>query len=148
MKTGAERFWDLVRVEGDCWIWAGPWWGTSKGRHSELAAREAWRLAVGPMPNGWSVIRSCGEARCVRPEHHWLANPRDAVEHARRCYRQKYGRLVPEPRRKVTVDQVRLIRRLHRERVATLAQLALVHGLSREGVRDIVRRRTWEWVKD
>jgi hypothetical protein len=68
--------------------------------------------------------------------------------HARRCLEQRTGSSLPQqPNRKVTREQVLAIRVAHAKGLTTLATLALVHGLTREGVKQIVRRRCWKGVE-
>ncbi len=143
----AEAFWKRIEQHGDCWLWMGPTTALHVGRRGVKAPHMAWELTFGKVPRGWAVIRTCGQSRCVRPDHHWLATPAEHLAHARRCLEQKIGTPVPQPNRKVTREQVLAIRVAHAEGLATLATLALVHGLTREGVRAIVRRRCWKDVE-
>ena len=83
-----------------CWLPAEPedLASAPARRAAARAARRAWRLARGPIPAGMSVVHSCGELRCVNPEHLALAAPSEVA--ARR------------PGAKLSVDQVVEIRRL------------------------------------
>lgn len=71
-----ERFW--LKVKRDpigCWIWGGAC-VNGYGRfnidgRSEIAARIAWALANGPIPDGMLIRHLCnnGANGCVRPSH-------------------------------------------------------------------------------
>ncbi len=73
-RTLADRLWARVsRTEG-CWEWTGPvsdhGWGyiSDRGR-MRLVHRVSYELAFGPIPEGQVVHHTCGNARCVRPDH-------------------------------------------------------------------------------
>lgn len=73
-----ERFWLHVRKlpgEDACWIWTGHADDDGYGRWAwpgeapTGAHRSAYRMAVGPIPDGWEVDHSCRTRACVRPKH-------------------------------------------------------------------------------
>lgn len=71
-----KRFWSKVARTDGCWVWLGQLTGSGrktpefqwKRRHLR-ARRVAWELTNGPMPKGHQIVLTCGERRCVRPEH-------------------------------------------------------------------------------
>jgi hypothetical protein len=69
----ADRFWSKVEKGPGCWLWTGPSFreGTGQvgGRMGHLAHRVAWTLTFGRPPFGM-LRTTCGDLRCVRPDHH------------------------------------------------------------------------------
>ena len=83
-KPAEVRFWLRVRADDSldgCWLWTGlqdkdgygqmrrnkrP--GEQKGRMVK-AARFAWEMENGPMPDGMFALHRCDNPPCVRPSH-------------------------------------------------------------------------------
>lgn len=75
-RTLSERFWPKVRMTHTCWIWTA---GLRNGYgHMTIGRREdgtdyahriAYRLMVGPIPDGLQLDHLCRDTRCVNPEH-------------------------------------------------------------------------------
>lgn len=84
----AARFWAHVpdRPEDGCWIWRGTMTRQGYGQFSVdeggrrwrhyLAHRVAWLLEHRELPRGARVTQTCGERRCVRPDHLRLSTRR------------------------------------------------------------------------
>lgn len=72
--ANAERFWRLVDMGAECWIWRGAKRSNGYGvvgwqcKHRP-AHRVAYRLTHGSEPNGLEVIHRCDNPSCVRPDH-------------------------------------------------------------------------------
>ena len=71
-----SRFWDHVEQgsETECWPWKGTKATGSYGQLSlngkrELAHRAAYRLVVGPIPEGLQIDHLCRNRACVNPAH-------------------------------------------------------------------------------
>lgn len=81
------RFWRLVdrSNEGGCWIWTGKstrGYGFIRvGQSSSPAHRVAYRLLVGPIPDGHQLDHLCRNKGCVNPAH---LEPVTAQENVRR----------------------------------------------------------------
>lgn len=86
------RFWNYVRVieecGDECWEWMAycnsKGYGKFKGDESGYAHRFAWKLANGPIPDGYDVHHTCLNKGCqnakhmelkTRKEHQALENP-------------------------------------------------------------------------
>ena len=75
-----ERIKARVIEEGDCWIWQGCMNGTIPqtylGNRRVGGVRVAlWRELKGAVPRGKVVSNSCGDDRCVNPDHLILMTP-------------------------------------------------------------------------
>jgi hypothetical protein len=80
-KTLEERFWAKVDKSGGpsaCWLWTA---STNKGYgqleidgRPEGAHRIAYKLSIGPIPNGLSVCHSCDNPPCCNPSHLFLGS--------------------------------------------------------------------------
>lgn len=123
------------KTEG-CWLWQGAF--DSKGygrliigRREVRAHRFAYELAHGPIPAGLHVRWSCGNPRCVRPDHLFLA-------------KAPVTRATGEAsvNAKLTVAEVHEIR-LRAAAGETMAKLAAGYGVSKTSVWRIINHETW-----
>lgn len=87
-----EHFWSKVDRSGECWLWKGSrssngYGQCYPGRNHTYTHRYAYCQAVGPIPNGMSVLHRCDTPACVRPDHLFLGtqqdNLRDMVQKGR-----------------------------------------------------------------
>ncbi|CAO3460745.1 hypothetical protein [Azospirillum argentinense] len=123
--------------ETGCWIWTGAFSGETpkfapRYGVSRSAMRVAYELLVGPTPTEHHLRRSCGDLRCVNPDH---ATTRPQGRQPRPK--------TPKPRahcgKKLTPEKVAAIRadgRLHRE-------IAIEYGISKPTVSQVKSGRIW-----
>ena len=78
-----ERFWEKVQKTDTCWLWTGTIRKDKKRRETygqivyieegakivDLAHRVAYRLLVGPIPEGLTIDHTCRNKTCVNPDH-------------------------------------------------------------------------------
>jgi hypothetical protein len=150
-RLTAEQFWQKVNVGAadECWHWLGRrdafgygcvgWQGKKCVAH-----RVAFELCNGPIPDGQIVRHACDVARCVNPAHLRLGthldNAHDRDSRGRHWVRHGEQHYVA----KLTVAQVREIRRL--PSLPAGRELRRIHGVSKFTVYDARAGRTWKHV--
>lgn len=77
-----DAFWSWVDKSGGddgCWLWQGKlskngygqcyYQNTETGKYTSWAHRAAYEIAVGPIPDGFTIDHLCRNRRCVNPSH-------------------------------------------------------------------------------
>lgn len=137
------RFWKKVNKTDECWLWTSHCDGGGYGRFwllgvSRLAHVVIWEATHGPVPDGLEVLHSCDIRNCVRVDHlsvgSHLKNMRESAERNRVA------------RRSLTPEQAIEIRKRHP--AETVTALALEYGVSFWTMRDVIRRRTFDWIQE
>lgn len=156
------RFWRYVpeRVEGACWLWAGPrdpsGYGilNANGRRM-VASRFAWMLRhMRPVPAGHQVCHSCDTPACVNHDHLWVGTPLQNSDDASRKGRLRGGRTVfahgrsgtANGRAILTEDDVLAIRRAAAIGRVNKEAMARRYGVSGALIGHIIRRRLWRHI--
>lgn len=99
--TDHDRLMGLVRIceDTECWLWLGGMGGANKAtptfhfpcghkKRSIAAYRAAWEMAGRTIPPRRFLYRTCGDMRCVSPDHCATGTRRDIARNASR-----HGRL-------------------------------------------------------
>lgn len=148
------RFWARVeQMPSGCWEWRGAkthrGYGRivvlrPDGRHRPLAAhRIAYVYDGGELDEGIDLLHSCDNPACVRPEHlhpgDQAANMREMHVRGRAARGEKHGRA------KLTVEQVRIIKRWAGDGVTTKS-LARLFRVSEATARGVLSGRVWKHV--
>jgi hypothetical protein len=146
-------FWAKVKRGRGCWLWQASLDSSGRGQiacaqengkvRNFRAARVAWMLTYGDVPDGLLVLHKCDVKRCCRPDHLELGDKRKNGQDA-------YDRnLVPHSERhhwaKLNNADVRKMRRL-RERGMKQEALAEMFGVDRSLVSMICARKVWKHV--
>lgn len=173
------RFWTKVKQAEGCWLWLGAknpdGYGmlnvrNHRGTH---AHRIAYALKVGDIPPGLSVLHSCDNRSCVRPDHLFLGTQLDNVKdmtkkgrdhkatgarNASRLYPEKRPRGDRHPFRrhpelhargersanaKLKKEQVIEIRRTWEAKELSQHALARKYGVTPNTINDIVLGKGW-----
>ena len=160
----------------ECWLWKGAlpngygrfWFGrfyqkVTRKKKLYQSCRPAhtasfW-INVGRVPKGLFVCHACDVPACVNPAHLWVGTPKENTADMYRKGRAATGdrngsRLYPErlwrgekcTKSKLTVEQVKEIRKSWVYRKVTLHQLAAKYGVIYTGIHKIIKRQTWKHV--
>jgi hypothetical protein len=89
----AERFWKKVKKGRQCWFWQG---GIDSKGYAKIyltiepnvykpviAARVAWILKHGPIPEGRRVLHTCGEPKLCVNDAHLILSPIPVIQEPR-----------------------------------------------------------------
>lgn len=73
-RPAPERFWEKVHKTEMCWVWTACTTNLGYGRfgvegRTESAHRFAYKLLVGPIPDGLCLDHLCRNRACVNPAH-------------------------------------------------------------------------------
>ena len=148
-----QRFWAKVAKAGpnECWLWTAyrSAFGHGQFRVSKVpnrkdnAARIAYALSFGPIPDGMVIRHKCDNPPCVNPAHLEIGthadNVADRVKRGRSAIGSGNGRAKLTEK---TADCIRVGYQIGN----TKAQLAREYGVSQRTVADIVNGKKWKHV--
>lgn len=163
LPIAEQNFWSKVDFSGSaaggsCWEWIGrkivAGYGVmgkkTRGKRKDYYAhRISWAIANGKEPDsGLEVHHTCDNKGCVRPEHLRLVTHRENMLDAiRKGMVPKPPHYVGEahPRARLTLDQVREIRRdyVYGSRTHGGRALALRYGVATRTVEAVVGGQNW-----
>ncbi len=140
-----ERFWSKVDKRGpsECWPWTASRLAAGYGRfrvgqRHGLAHRAAWEIHYGKIDGGLWVLHRCDNPACVNPAHLFLGTHSDNQIDAARKGRKGSQRL--------TMDDVREMRRRYEAGGISHRALAAEYGVSHVRSVLIVNRKKWAHV--
>ena len=144
-----RRFHESYEMDPDRGCWLGSASGARgyprlwTGNKMVYAHRYSWKLHRGTrIPSGMVVRHLCHEPRCMNPDHLALGsykeNMLDMTKAGRHAGKDGEGKLNPQ--------RVREIRR-RADRGAVQKELAREYSCSKQTISDVVRRKTWDYVK-
>ena len=119
-----------------------------KGK-TALANRVAYDLFIGPLTPDMLALHRCDNPPCFRPSHLFAGTNADNSQDCTEKGRHSDNRGLRNPRRKISEDDVKVIRaeyRFHSREHGTVA-LARRFGLTSATVLAIIKRRLWAHVK-
>ncbi len=149
--TTPANFWPKADRSGGCWLWKGKrnrrgYGVVSVNNRSRAAHRVAYEFAHGPIPPGLSVLHRCDNPACIRPEHLFAGTHHDNMRDMREKGRALCGKANAATR--LTVDQVREIRRRYATGSIGTRLLAREYGVGRSTIQGIVSGKTWQHVTE
>ncbi len=140
-KKGPEECWDFIG--SSC---RKGWHGQfhNDAGKNELAHRAAWRLFVGPIPEGMFVLHKCDNPVCLNPLHLFLGTQSDNAKDM-----WSKGRANPKPSLGSSHGMSKLNDDAVREILASSESgkaLAGKFGVSQSTIGDVRKRRIWKHV--
>lgn len=89
------KFWGKINKTDGCWLWTGGVTPDGYGlvclgrrpdgrQLNDYAHRAAYRLSVGPIPDGLVIRHACDTPRCCNPDHLLLGTQAENIEDARK----------------------------------------------------------------
>jgi hypothetical protein len=157
--TIEERFWPKVDKSGGpdaCWLWTGskdkgygkinsPW------RKVDTASRVAYRLCIGPIPDGMDVCHTCDNPPCVNPKHLFAGTRKQNLEDAAHKGRMKDNNKAHKRsgsgngRAKLVEADVLAIRAAYAGG-ESMKSLARHYSISDSAIEFIVHRKHWRHI--
>jgi ribosomal protein S27E len=139
-EKAIERFWKYIDKESSsqwCWLWTG---GTYKFGHGNFithnkktgAHRFSYEIHKGIIPKGMYVLHTCDVPACVNPSHLFLGTHEDNIIDMAKKNRGGGSKL--------TIEQVKDIRRLIDEGKYSYDQLVDMFGISKSHLSGIKYR--------
>jgi hypothetical protein len=115
------------------------------GYKLEYTHRVAWSLTNGPIPPGKHVMHSCDTTNCVNPEHLSLGTDADNKRDMMQKRRHAHG--TRSPSAKLSEDDVRNIRFLHRQKGYTLTELCKMYPIKAPAMSFLLHGKTWRFTE-
>lgn len=137
-----------------CWEWRSKS-GTGKRAYTSYknkawsASRLAWTLSFGEIPDGLCVCHICDNPPCCNPNHLFLGTQQDNVDDRERKGRNKLPHSLGEEHGQSKLTEVQVLS-IRKEYVAgeTYRSLAKKYGVTFGAIRNIVKYRTWGWLRE
>lgn len=147
----------LDRVEydtnGGCWLWTGAGSGLRAKLQmpdgQQVAARVAYEVFRGPIPDGFFVCHRCDNPACVNPAHLFLGTPRDNVHDMiakGRRVQPDAPRGAQHPNNVLSEEAVRVIQSIRQDRGAR--SLAKFFKTAASNIDSIWSGRSWAHLPD
>lgn len=140
-----QSFWaKVVRIENGCWNWIGSFGGSRYGvfrvgKTLMKAHRFSWLIAHGTLHEAMRVLHKCDNPRCVNPDHLFIGTQRDNVLDMESKGRARHPHGEAHGLSKLSQSDAAFIR----GNSASLAQLAMRFGVSKQTISRVKRGITW-----
>lgn len=136
------RFLSRIEIVGECWEWSGARMGTGYGEINiggkiHKCNRIAFLIFNGYLHDCLSVIHTCDNKACVRPEHIYQGT--HTMNMIDKMMKGKGGVS------KLTPHQITCIRKLN-SKYFNQVKLAKMFNIGQPHISMVVRRKVWEWL--
>lgn len=145
------RFWSKVDKRGvdECWEWQGSIGPDGYGRFcikykTVYPHRIAWIVTHGPIVKPLQACHKCDNRACCNPAHLFMGTQQDNVRDMFNKGRGYERRGANNPRAKLSVIDVCLIKALYNSGYYTQAQLASMFNVSIYPVASIINGKSWK----
>lgn len=133
-----------------CWVWgrgcnANGYGSCSHKGLVDTTHRWAYRVFVGPIPQGLHVLHTCDNRRCINPSHLFLGTNADNVADRHAKGRSAKGERYPQAI--LSDGAVRRLRAMCRDG-AGLKDVAVVFGIDPSTVCHVASGRRWAHVRE
>lgn len=150
-----QEFWNKVDVREpeECWEWQACRIAKGYGhcRWNGIywkAHRISYVLAFGEIPDGLFVLHKCDNPPCVNPAHLFLGtsadNVQDMITKGRWTSPPRIGAL--NSNAKLTEENVIEIRKMHESGNYIHRELAVIFGVGRTQIGNIINRNRWNHI--
>jgi len=157
VPSWGEYFGHRVEQSEGCLLWTGCRNPAGYGQcvaafapEMRLTHRMSWFLAKGPFDLDLHVLHACDTPPCVNPDHLFLGTHTENVRdmHAKGRNRPGAARGGAHPVARLTKEEVLEIRRIHEASELSQVETAKMFGVAPTTVSNIVKRRSWAWLRD
>lgn len=144
-----DRFWSSVIFTDRCWLWNGVIFNHGYGQfyvdgRRWLAHRYSWKLHHGEIPEGYYILHTCDNKRCINPKHLFLGTQFDNMKDMVSKNRHSPQHGSTNRAAKLTESQVTEIRKIYPTGSYTQHQLADMYSMSVNTIQNILYRKWWK----
>lgn len=151
-----ERFYIRVKKSKKCWIWNGYknaagygvlFFGHINGvKKTWLAHRISYFLFNGKFSEELNVCHHCDIPACVNPKHLFLGTDQDNCDDMYKKNRQNPPKGERNRHAKLTVKQVKEIRKSYQGKFGEMAKLSRKYKVSVNQISWIIKKKVWREI--
>lgn len=141
----------IVDKKSGCWVWSGPVskdgygiFRESSDIKSMAAHRASYRIFRGKIKEGMFICHKCDNPPCVNPDHLYVGTPQDNSNDMVKRNRSLAGE--KNYKSKLNDWQVIKIRELWDSGELSQRDLAIVFGVTKTSIVQIVKRNSWKHI--
>ena len=141
-----QEFLARILIGDDCWEWQGgrfiKGYGQcgSKNPRDRVAHRRAWKILVGPIPDGLEVLHKCDNPPCVRPSHLFLGTQKDNMQD---CIKKNRFTQSGETHWKARLNWMLVEELRTNNQGKSIAEITRLYHLPKSTVRNVIKYKTW-----
>lgn len=148
--TDPLEIFNYFTLKGDgCWVWIGAKANTGYGYITHKGKilnshRLSWKVNIGEIPPGMSVLHKCDNRICVRPDHLFLGTITDNMADKTKKGRQLKGTQMHSS--KLTDEDVINIRKQYVPWKVSLTTLGKKYGVHHTTILDVLHGESWKHI--